>query len=64
MKIGDYIQQLQATCDKTIDKKVIVDTTDRDGKLIAAFLSSNFGQDQILALSNESEKREGNNGRY
>lgn len=59
MKVVKFIQYLQGLKDRSGNKTVIVDATDRDGKLIAAFLNSNFDKSKILVISEEDKEREG-----
>lgn len=58
MEIGNYIHNLQDMPDKSVNKKVIVDASDRDGKLLAAFLNANFGTELVLVLSQNDAERE------
>lgn len=59
MEIGDFIRNMQNIQDQSTNKMVIVDASDKDGKLLAAFLNSNFGREQVLVVSQGDAEQEG-----
>lgn len=55
MKIESFVEQIRTEPNQETEKRVIVDTSDRDGLLLAAFLKSTFGRDQVLCVNKTPE---------